>query len=76
MTDEWAAAQRYGEGCRVVALDAEARVATLADGRRLRYEALVTTAPLDATLGLLGQRAWADALTHRHASHQAVWTEM
>lgn len=72
MADRRVAAQRYGEGCRVVALDADARVATLAGGRRLRYEALVTTAPLDATLGLLGRRAWADALTHRRVPRQAV----
>ncbi len=48
-----------------MALDEEARTATLADGRRVRYEALVTTAPLDCTLRLLGQAAWAEALTHR-----------
>jgi len=51
-----------------VALDAEARTATLADGRRVRYEALVTTAPLDCTLRLLGRAAWADALTHRRGA--------
>ena len=58
----------------MVALDAEARVATLAGGRRLRYDALMTTAPLDATLRLLGRRAWADALTHRRVPCHAVWT--
>ena len=48
-----------------MALDAEARVAGLANGRRVRYDALVCTAPLDATLRLLGRGAWADGLTHR-----------
>lgn len=50
-----------------MALDAEARVAGLASGRRVRYDALVCTAPLDATLRLLGRGAWADALTHSSA---------
>ena len=40
-------------------------MAGLANGRRVRYDALVCTAPLDATLRLLGRGAWADALTHR-----------
>ena len=49
----------------MVALDAEAKVATLGSGARVRYDALVTTQPLDVTLRALGQPAWADQLSHR-----------
>ena len=59
--------QRYGEEHRLVSLDAEAKVARLASGAEVAYEALVTTQPLDTTLRWLGQPKWADALSHRRA---------
>ena len=59
-------AQRFGEGNRLAGAGrGGARGRGLACGRRVRYDALVCTAPLDATLRLLGRGAWADGLTHR-----------
>ena len=55
----------------MVALDADAKVATLSSGARVRYDALVTTQPLDLTLRALGQPAWADQLSHRWLSAPA-----
>ena len=60
--------QMYGEDFRVVALDAEAKVARLACGTEIQYDALVTTQPLDITLRWLGQPEWADTLSHRRAA--------
>lgn len=39
-------------GRRVVAIDTGARLLRLADGRTERYDALITSAPLDVTLGM------------------------
>jgi hypothetical protein len=55
---------------RVVALDADARTATLASGERLRYGKLLSTCPLDALLGWLGRPEWAAGL--RHSSTHVV----
>ena len=60
-----ARAQKYGEGCKVVSLDAEAKTARLATGAEIQYDALINTAPLDITLRWLGQPKWADTLSHR-----------
>lgn len=60
-----AAFQKYGEEYTVVSLDKEAKVATLANGLKIQYEALVSTMPLDLTLHWLGQPKWADELSHR-----------
>lgn len=46
-------------------LDRKAKVATLASGAKIQYEALVSTMPLDLTLAWLGQPKWADELSHR-----------
>lgn len=56
--------QRYGKGCELVKLDAEAKVAEFADGRRVQYGSLVSTIPLDHTLTWLGKAEWAQRLTH------------
>lgn len=48
-------------------LDKEAKVATLANGHSIQYDALVSTMPLDITLRWLGKPEWADTLSHRHA---------
>jgi protoporphyrinogen oxidase len=65
-----ACAQRYGEGNRVVSLDAESKTARLACGEEIQYDALITTAPLDITLRWLGQPKWADTLSHRRAARR------
>ena len=59
--------QRYGESYKVVSIDAEAKVAKLACGSEIAYDALINTAPLDITLRWLGQPKWADTLSHRRA---------
>ena len=59
-----AARQRYGPGVKVVGLDLDAKVATLASGARVRYGALLTTAPLDLTLRLVGRPDLAEGLVY------------
>ena len=59
--------QKYGPDFRVVSLDAEAKVARLACGTEIQYDALVSTMPLDTTLRWLGQPQWAATLSHRRA---------
>ena len=59
-----AARQRYGPAMRVVGLDLAARTATLACGASIRYGALLTTAPLDLTLGLVGRADLAAGLVY------------
>lgn len=63
--------QRYGEEYAVVSLDKDAKVATLANGQSIQYDALVSTMPLDITLRWLGQPDWADTLSHRWGHHSA-----
>ena len=63
---EWCGCvQKYGEEYTVVGIDKEAKVATLASGQKIQYEALVSTMPLDLTLHWLGQPKWAEELSHR-----------
>ena len=64
--------QKYGEEYTVVSLDKDAKTATLAGGRKIRYEALLSTMPLDLTLQWLGQQKWADELSHRWAPHTCI----
>ena len=59
-----AARQRYGAGVKVTGLDLDARVATLACGARVRYGALLTTAPLDLTLSMVGRADLAEGLLY------------
>ena len=40
------------------------QVVTLADGRKLAYDALISTIPLDVTCRWLGKAEWADGLQH------------
>jgi hypothetical protein len=58
--------QRYN--ARVVAIDAEARVARLAGGGAVRYGRLLTTLPLDTTLAWLGAGGRGEGL-RRSSSH-------
>ena len=60
--------QKYGEEYTVTGIDKEAKVATLACGQKIQYEALVSTMPLDLTLHRLGQPKWAEELSHRWVS--------
>jgi len=60
--------QKYGEEYTVAGIDKEAKVATLANGMKIQYEALVSTMPLDLTLHWLGQPEWAEELSHRLAT--------
>ena len=54
--------QRYG--AEATSIDAEGKVVTFADGRRIAYESLISTLPLDGTLRWLGKPELADGLTH------------
>ena len=40
------------------------QVVSLSDGRKLAYDALITTLPLDITCRWLGKPEWADGLQH------------
>ena len=59
--------QKYGKQYEVVDLDKDAKVATLASGARLQYDALLSTMPLDLTLCKLGRAKWASELLYRPA---------
>ena len=48
-------------------LDKEKQIATLASGKKIQYDALISTMPLDITLTWLGKKDWADGLTHRYS---------
>lgn len=54
--------QRYNQ--EAISIDKDNKVVTLADGRKIAYDALITTVPLDITLRWLGRPEWADGLTH------------
>ena len=60
--------ERQRFGCSAVSVDADAKVVSFSDGRQIRYQALVSTIPLDTTLGWLGKTDWAEDL-HHSASH-------
>lgn len=57
--------QLLGPQYKVVSMDAAAKTMTLVSGDKLEYESLISTMPLDLTLGWLGQQELADGLTHR-----------
>ncbi len=61
------AAQLLGPENKITAMDAAAKTLTLTDGRKLQYDSLISTMPLDITLTWLGKKDWADGLTHRCA---------
>lgn len=42
---------RFGPGCGVASVDVDGRMATLEDGTRVRYQAMVSTVPLGETGG-------------------------
>jgi len=52
----------------VTNLDKEKQIATLSSGKKIQYDALISTMPLDITLTWLGKKDWADGLTHRYAA--------
>ena len=54
--------QRYGS--KVVALDLEGHCVTLNTGRKIRYQKLLSTIPLDLTLRMVGQEALAEELNY------------
>ncbi|KAL3151045.1 hypothetical protein ABBQ38_012914 [Trebouxia sp. C0009 RCD-2024] len=56
--------QRYGKDFSVTGLDKENQIATLASGKKIQYDALISTMPLDITLTWLDKKQWADGLTH------------
>ena len=49
-------------------LDKEKQIATLSSGKKIQYDALISTMPLDITLTWLGKKDWADGLTHRYTA--------
>ena len=58
-------AQLLGSENTITGLDAATKTLTLTDGRKLQYDSLISTMPLDITLTWLGKKDWADGLTHR-----------
>ena len=69
LTEFWPL-QKYGEQYEVIKLDRSAKVATLASGARIQYNALLSTMPLDLTLHKLGEAKWANELSYRLALNQ------
>lgn len=57
--------QKYGPENAVVSLDKEGKIATLQSGQKIKYDALISTMPLDLTLQWLGKKEWADTLSRR-----------
>ena len=56
--------QVFGESNAVTTIDKDNQTVTLACGRKIAYDALISTIPLDITLRWLGKDEWADGLTH------------
>jgi len=56
--------QTYGADQAVVGIDADAKTVTLAGGKRIQYDALLSTLPLDIMLKWTGKPELADRLTH------------
>lgn len=54
----------FGADKAVTNIDKDAKTVTLADGRKIAYESLISTLPLDITLRWMGKGEWADGLTH------------
>lgn len=55
-------------------LDKDKQIATLSSGKKIQYDALISTMPLDITLTWLGKKQWADGLTHRcFITFQLLW---
>lgn len=52
-------------------LDKEKQIATLSSGKKIQYDALISTMPLDLTLTWLDKKQWADGLTHRYCRKQS-----
>lgn len=48
----------------VTTIDKDAKVVTLASGKQIKYESLISTLPLDIVLRWLGKPEWADGLQH------------
>eukprot|EP01024_Parvocaulis_polyphysoides_P055160 TRINITY_DN5621_c0_g2_i3.p2 TRINITY_DN5621_c0_g2~~TRINITY_DN5621_c0_g2_i3.p2 ORF type:complete len:328 (-),score=46.41 TRINITY_DN5621_c0_g2_i3:56-1039(-) len=56
--------QRYGSQNEIVGLDLVAKTVSLKDGKKIQYDALITTMPLDITLSMVGKKELGDRLTH------------
>lgn len=54
--------QRYN--ATATSIDKEQQIVTFSDGRKIAYEALISTVPLDITLRWMDKPLWADGLTH------------
>eukprot|EP00798_Chlamydomonas_sp_ICE-L_P018103 gene18103-24534_t len=48
----------------VVNIDKEAKTVEMADGKKIKYNSLLSTMPLDLTCRWLGKSEWADGLQH------------
>ena len=46
-------------------VDKDAKVLTLSSGKKIQYDALITTMPLDLTLGWMGKKDLAEGLNYR-----------
>ncbi len=57
--------QRYGPDNEVVNLDKDKKIVTLKDGKVIKYDALISTLPLDITLNWLGKPDWSEGLSRR-----------
>tara|TARA_B100001121_G_scaffold247138_2_gene222423 strand:- start:355 stop:1788 length:1434 start_codon:yes stop_codon:yes gene_type:complete len=49
----------FGAGYKLVSVDKDAQVATLANGEQVRYKALISTVPLDIMCQMTGKPEWA-----------------
>lgn len=67
--------QKYGKDFSVTNLDKDKQIATLASGKTIQYDALISTMPLDITLTWLGKKQWADGLTHRCVPASPCWID-
>ena len=65
LTPCWCCLQKYGEDMAVTKIDKDSKTVTLKTGKKIQYDALISTLPLDFTLNWTGKKEWADGLTHR-----------
>ncbi|GMH44071.1 hypothetical protein BSKO_12005 [Bryopsis sp. KO-2023] len=56
--------KKFGPKNAVVGIDLEGKCAEMADGRKIKYKAMLSTMPLDLTLRMLGKTEWPENLVY------------
>lgn len=56
--------KEFGDANSVVGIDLDHKTVTLSSGRKIEYNAFLSTMPLDETLRLVGKDEWADGLVY------------